>query len=210
MEFELLGIQIDEASTSGQGLLNTLFAIDTALAGLSSQDALDRIRRITNEQGRTLEQLVGTGRLRQAYETARNETAQLTQGDERRILAIGERFGRAVGAFWSRTRQFIADNSGDINRIIDRAQQELIPLYETITNYLTQQIDRLERRLPGIIQSIQNAWPAIVATIDQVVLRLQQAASIFTSLGLSGPQVVEPRRLFGRCDCLQRHRHPAD
>ena len=95
LEFELLGIQIDEASTYGQGLLNTLFALDTALAGLSSQDALDRIRRITDEQGRTLESLLGTGQLRRAYEQARNETAQLTQEDERRILSIG----RAV---WSR------------------------------------------------------------------------------------------------------------
>lgn len=188
-ELDRLGISLTEADLVGDRFLNTVLALDEALSGLAESDAVSRINALT-DGNRQAEQLFRRGNLTERY-AATEQLRTLTLEEEVRIDRIQERFGQAFSEFYARMLKFIADNGVAIAAIIDQVERFLLPITDVVANFLTSYITRLNTNIPAIITALENAWPHVVETLDQIVLRMQQFASLFTSLGLSGPQVVD-------------------
>ena len=188
-ELKLLGLQFTESDLRGDKLVGTVIRLEQALAGLSATDANERIALLTKES-EAAQRLLERGNLGERFETT-IQLRILTGEEEERVDRIQERFGQAFGTFYSRLRGFIADNGTAISQLTNQAETFLLPIFDRITSFLSDYIKQLNENFPGIIEALENAFPHIVETLDQIVLRLEQFASVFTSFGLSGPQVVD-------------------
>ena len=188
-ELRLLGLQFTEADLEGDRFIGTLIRLNEQLANLSDSDAAARIAVLARESEEA-QRLLERGNLAERFAST-EDLRIISPLEEAKIDALQERVAQFFTSFYSLLRGFIADNAVAITGLLQQLEVFLLPLAQQVATYLTDYIRQFEQDLPGIIQTLRDVWPDILATIDQIVLRLEQFASIFTSFGFSGPQAVD-------------------
>lgn len=189
-ELQALALDLKEADLQGDNLLQTVLHLEEALSLLSEQDRRQRIA-ILFDDSEEVQRLLERGQLSNSLFNQAQALQVISPEQERSIDRIQERFAIFFETFYSRLRTFIANNSQAINVLIDQMQTFLLPIAETISVYLSNYVTQLQERLPSILQYITDNWGAVTETLDRIVLRLEQFASVFNYLDLSGPQVVD-------------------
>ena len=185
-----LGIDLTDARRQGESVVETLRRISAAVQGLSQAEQRDILGRLFGRD-QALVQLLSSGRFARALELAGQNLRVLSETENEAIISVGAVFNRILNDLQAHVRGFTADAAQAIISLTNNVAARVPRIVNSLVDVLIPAIDRFSANFNQTWERGEQFIRDAAPTYDRLVLRLRQAGSLFTDLGLSGPAIVD-------------------
>ena len=186
-----LGVDLIDAEGSARNTLDVLEDIQLAIDRFSRPQREDIIRRIFGTSSEEILRLLQGVQIQAARQQARTTERFLAPEEQRDLLELGNTFSALVGSIQAAIRGFIAENAESIGRLAQTITERVPAISAAFSSLFDERISRFATELPLQIERVRDVIQGLEPTWDRLVLRLRQAANLFTDLGLRGPAIVD-------------------
>jgi len=184
-----LNIDLVEFDRRGLGAIDLLTQLETQIQQLDRHRQQPLLESILGDNT----QAIGLILSRQIAQ-ARLEAPSipiLDDAGQQQITALERGYKRLTQSLYAELNQFVVRQSDSILTLLQFLQVRIPLISQAIQGALGPSLDTFAQRIEATYLRTTEFVKSLEPTWDRIVLRMRQAAALFTSLGLSGPAVVD-------------------